>query len=106
MMSRTPQRSGRRILSVTIDARHTPIGLTYTRSMQGTLGLVLGVAGILFLSWLFLVTLFTPAVNYHVRRPANLASADFLRLLQSTCPSPLYERSRIEILRNGDRFYP
>src|SRR4051794_24299319 len=74
--------------------------------MQGTLGVVLGVAGILFLSWLFLVTLFTPAVNYHVRQPANLASAEFRNLLQSTCPSPLYERSGIDILRNGDRFYP
>jgi cardiolipin synthase A/B len=74
--------------------------------MQGTLGLVLAVAGILFLSWLFLVTLFTPAVSYHVRQPANVASAEFLHWLQSTCASPLYERSGMEILRNGDRFYP
>ena len=74
--------------------------------MQGTLGLVLAVAGILFLSWLFLVALFTPAVNYRVRQPANVASAEFLYLLQSTCPSALYEHNSIEILRNGDHFYP
>jgi cardiolipin synthase len=74
--------------------------------MQGTLGLVLAVAGVLFLSWLFLVTLFTPAVHYRVNEPVNVASAEFLLALQSTAPSPLYEGNRIEVLRNGDCFYP
>jgi cardiolipin synthase len=74
--------------------------------MQGTLGLVLAVAGILFLSWLFLVTLFTPAVNYRVREPADVASAEFLHVLQSTCPSPFHEHNSFEVLRNGDCFYP
>src|SRR5581483_8625541 len=74
--------------------------------MEGTLGFVLALAGILFLSWLFLVALFTPAVHYHVRQPANVEATEFLHVLQSTCPSPLYERISLEILRNGDSFYP
>ena len=59
-----------------------------------------------WLPWSFLVALFTPAVEYHVRARVDATSDEFLYLLQSTCQSELYHGNRVAIFRNGDRFYP
>src|SRR6266550_4572848 len=74
--------------------------------MPAWLGVTLTVAGSLFLIWFFLVLLFTPAVAYHVRKQVDVSSAEFLRLVQSTCQTELYDGNQITIFRNGDRFYP
>src|SRR5262245_50631846 len=78
----------------------------YCEAMPDWLPIVLMVAGFIFLAWSFLVALFTPAVEYHVRTRVDATSDEFLHLLQSTCQSELYHGNRVAIFRNGDRFYP
>jgi cardiolipin synthase len=63
-------------------------------------------AGALFLTWLVLVFLFTPGINYHLSRRTSIHADDFLYTLQSTCQAALHHRNRVEILTNGPEFYP
>jgi cardiolipin synthase len=74
--------------------------------MEGWLGFSLAIGGALFFSWLLLVLLFTPAVDYHVRRTIDVSSPDFLHLIQTTCNSPLYHSNQLTVFRNGNEFYP
>jgi cardiolipin synthase len=66
----------------------------------------LTVAGFLFVSWFFLVLLFTPAVHYRVRQAVDLKSAEFLHLAQATCQTVVHRGNHVTIFRNGDQFYP
>ena len=74
--------------------------------MPPWLGLTLTGAGALFLAWLILVMLFTPAVEYHVRKRIDVGSPECLHLVQLISQSVLYRGNGITIYRNGDRFYP
>src|ERR1044071_9800574 len=84
--------------------QHCPV--SYTRSMPAWLGVTITVVGVVFLTWFFLVLLFTPAVDYHVRQHLEASSPGFLHFLQSTCQSQLHHGNRITVFRNGDQFYP
>ena len=66
----------------------------------------LEIAGALFLTWLVLVFLFTPGINYHLSRRTSIHADDFLYTLQSTCQTALHHGNRVEILTNGPEFYP
>src|SRR5688572_21254488 len=66
----------------------------------------LSVAGAVFLLWLVVVVLFTPAINYHLSRRASVHDHDFLYTIQSTCQAALHQGNRVEIFTNGERFYP
>lgn len=66
----------------------------------------LAIAGALFLLWLVVVFLFTPAINYHLARRTSVHADDFLYTLQSTCQSALHHGNRVEIFTNGPEFYP
>jgi cardiolipin synthase len=66
----------------------------------------LEIAGALFLTWLVLVFLFTPGINYHLSRRTSIHAGDFLYTLQSTCQTALHHGNRVEILTNGPEFYP
>ena len=66
----------------------------------------LALAGAVFLIWFVLVFLFTPAIGYHARTRVSLDAPGFLRMLQSTCQAMLHEGNQIEVLTNGQRFYP
>src|SRR5262245_51127948 len=67
---------------------------------------VLTLAGAIFLTWAILAALFTPAVEYRLRKRVDVSSPEFLHFLHSTCQSEVYDGNRITIFRNGDRFYP
>ncbi|HUR34590.1 MAG TPA: phospholipase D-like domain-containing protein [Vicinamibacterales bacterium] len=68
--------------------------------------LYLTIIGGVFICWLVLVALFTPHIPYHIERELDAASDHFIRVLESTCMVTLASGNRIEILTNGDRFYP
>jgi cardiolipin synthase len=64
------------------------------------------VIGSLFLVWFVLVLLFAPALDYRVRERVPVDSPDFLHVLQSTCQASLHDGNRVEVLADGDAFYP
>ena len=63
-------------------------------------------AGAAFLTWLVLVFLFTPGINYHLSRRTSVHADDFLYTLQSTCQAALHHGNRITVFTNGEQFYP
>lgn len=66
----------------------------------------LSIAGGLFLLWLVVVFLFTPAINYHLARRTSVHADDFLYTLQSTCQAALHHGNSVQIFTNGPEFYP
>ncbi len=66
----------------------------------------LSVAGGVFLTWLVLVFLFTPHINYHLAHRTSLHSPDFLYTLQSTCQAALHHGNKVTVFTNGVAFYP
>ena len=66
----------------------------------------LALAGGIFITWLVLVFLFTPAINYHLSRRTSVHAEDFLYTIQSTCQAALHHGNKVEILTNGAEFYP
>jgi cardiolipin synthase len=66
----------------------------------------LSVAGAIFLTWLVLVFLFTPGINYHLAHRTSVHDDDFLYTLQSTCQAALHHRNKVTIFTNGASFYP
>jgi cardiolipin synthase A/B len=66
----------------------------------------LSVAGGIFLTWLVLVFLFTPGINYHLAHRTSIHAADFLYTLQSTCQAALHHGNCVTIFTNGVAFYP
>jgi cardiolipin synthase len=66
----------------------------------------LSVAGGVFLTWLVLVFLFTPHINYHLAHRTSIHAPDFLHTLQSTCQAALHHGNTITVFTNGVAFYP
>jgi cardiolipin synthase len=66
----------------------------------------LTVAGAAFLTWLVLVFLFTPGINYHLARRTPIHAEGFLYTLQSTCQAALHHHNKVTIYTNGPEFYP
>jgi cardiolipin synthase A/B len=66
----------------------------------------LSVAGGIFLTWLVLVFLFTPGINYHLAHRTSIHAPEFLYTLQSTCQAALHHGNRITVFTNGVAFYP
>ena len=66
----------------------------------------LSVAGGVFLTWLVLVFLFTPHINYHLAHRTSIHAPDFLYTLQSTCQAALHHGNKITVFTNGSAFYP
>jgi cardiolipin synthase len=66
----------------------------------------LAVAGGVFLTWLVLVFLFTPAIKYHLSRRTSVHDDNFLYTIQSTCQASLHHGNAVTILTNGTEFYP
>ncbi|MGH9349673.1 MAG: phospholipase D-like domain-containing protein [Vicinamibacterales bacterium] len=57
-------------------------------------------------TWLVLVVLFTPRIDYHVTIPLRPDSDEFLHVIQSTCQAAVHHRNRMEVFTNGVLFYP
>jgi cardiolipin synthase len=68
--------------------------------------LYLTIVGAVFISWLILTTLFTPHVPYHIEADVDAVSDHFVHVLESTCHTRLEPGNRVDILTNGDTFYP
>jgi cardiolipin synthase len=68
--------------------------------------LYLTIVGGAFLAWLIVATLFTPHVPYHIEADIDATSDHFIHVLESTCQTHLEAGNRVEILTNGDQFYP
>ena len=68
--------------------------------------LYLTIIGAVFISWLILATLFTPHVPYHIEGDIDADGDHFIRVLESTCQTRLEAGNHVEILTNGDAFYP
>jgi cardiolipin synthase len=66
----------------------------------------LSIAFALFLVWLVVVVLFTPAINYHLSHRTSVHDAGFLYAIQSSCQATPHRGNRVEILTNGPAFYP
>jgi cardiolipin synthase len=66
----------------------------------------LSVAGGIFLTWLVLVFLFTPGINYHLAHRTSLHAKEFLYTLQSTCQAALHHGNLVTVFTNGVAFYP
>jgi cardiolipin synthase len=62
--------------------------------------------GLGFITWLTLVILFTPRIDYRVTVPLRPDSDDFVNVIQSTCQAAIHYRNRVEIFTNGAQFYP
>jgi cardiolipin synthase A/B len=68
--------------------------------------LYLTIIGAAFLAWLIVVTLFTPAVPYHLETRIDPDDEHFTHVLESACSATLQTGNSIEILTNGAQFYP
>jgi cardiolipin synthase len=66
----------------------------------------LSIAGGVFLTWLILVFLFTPGINYHLSERTSIHERDFLYTLQSTCQAALHHGNAVTVFTNGSAFYP
>jgi cardiolipin synthase len=68
--------------------------------------LYLTIIGGAFVAWLILAILFTPHVPYHIEAEIDAGSDHFLHVIESICQTHLEQGNRVEILTNGDAFYP
>jgi cardiolipin synthase A/B len=68
--------------------------------------LYLTIVGATFIAWLIVVTLFTPAVPYHLETSIDPDEEHFVHVLESACQARLLPGNRIDILTNGAQFYP
>jgi len=66
----------------------------------------LTVIGAVFLTWMIVVTLFTPAVPYHLEKRINPEDDHFINVLEANCQARLLPGNAIEIFTNGEAFYP
>ena len=58
------------------------------------------------LTWLLVVALFTPRIDYRVSTPLRPDSEQFLHVVQATCQAAVHFGNRVDILTNGAQFYP
>jgi cardiolipin synthase A/B len=68
--------------------------------------LYLTIIGGAFVAWLIIAALFTPHIPYHIEADVDAFSDHFLRVLEATCQTHLEPGNRVEILTDGEQFYP
>lgn len=68
--------------------------------------LYLTIIGGAFIAWLILAVLFTPHVPYHIEAEIDACSEHFIHVIESTCSTHLEPDNRVDVLTNGDVFYP
>jgi cardiolipin synthase len=66
----------------------------------------LTIIGGAFITWLILVTLFTPAIPYHIEGPIDPRSDEFIHVLESACQTTLEPGNTIDVFTDGPAFYP
>ena len=65
----------------------------------------LSIAGGVFLVWVVLVFLFTPAIPYHLSQRTSVSARRLSLHIQSTCQAALHHGNRVTILTDGPVFY-
>jgi len=68
--------------------------------------LYLTIIGGAFIAWLVVAMLFTPHIPYHIEEDVDACSDHFIHALESICQTHLEAGNRVEVLTNGDTFYP
>jgi len=68
--------------------------------------LYLTIIGGAFVAWLIIAALFTPHIPYHIEAQIDVGSEHFLRVIESTCQTHLEGGNRVDVLTDGDVFYP
>jgi len=68
--------------------------------------LYLTIIGGAFVAWLIVALLFTPHIPYHIEANIDATSDHFIHVLESICQTHLEHGNRVEVLANGDAFYP
>jgi cardiolipin synthase A/B len=68
--------------------------------------LYLTIVGGAFVAWLIIAVLFTPHIPYHLEADIDATSDHFVHVVESICQTHLEHGNRVEVLANGDRFYP
>jgi cardiolipin synthase len=66
----------------------------------------LTIIGGAFVSWLIVAMLFTPHIPYHIEADIDARSDHFVHVLESTCQTHLQDGNRVDVLTNGECFYP
>jgi len=66
----------------------------------------LTIVGGAFITWLIVAMLFTPHIPYHIEAAIDARSDHFVHVLESTCQTHLQDGNRVDILTNGECFYP
>jgi cardiolipin synthase A/B len=66
----------------------------------------LALIGGLFLTWVVVVALFTPRIDYKVHHRLGCSSKEFLHALHSTTQTTIHHDSHFEVLTNASQFYP
>jgi cardiolipin synthase len=69
---------------------------------------ILSVIAIAILSFVLFLALFEPSLRYRVSKPSAhaLDSPEFLQILAAMGDSPVFPHTEIEVLTNGETFYP
>ncbi len=67
---------------------------------------LLTIVGFAGLAWLLVVTLFTPAINYHLIQRVAAESPQFFRALHAICQAEPHTHNKVDVLTNGPTFYP
>jgi cardiolipin synthase A/B len=68
--------------------------------------LYLTIVGGAFIAWLIVAFLFTPHIPYHIEEDIDATSDHFSHVLESICQTHLEHGNRVEVLTDGDAFYP
>src|SRR3954464_7546596 len=68
--------------------------------------LYLTIIGGVFVTWLILAVLFMPHIPYHIQTTIDARSDHFVHVIESTLQTHLEHDNRVDILTNGDQFYP
>lgn len=75
--------------------------------MDSTAFLVIAFLAIAIQAFIVFLALFGPGHRYRIRGAANfdLASSDYVRMLEALTDAKVHPKSRIEVLTNGESFY-
>ena len=79
---------------------------TASRGAPAVPMLYLTIIGGAFIAWLIVALLFTPHIPYHIEADIDATSDHFIHVLESICQTHLEHGNRVEVLTNGDTFYP
>jgi cardiolipin synthase A/B len=68
--------------------------------------LYLTIIGGAFIAWIIVAMLFTPHIPYHIEADIDARSDHFVRVIEATCQTHLEDGNRIDVLTDGECFYP